>query len=84
VDGEQIAARIGPRNNVTGRHAKGTDRDNPLGHSGRIALRRKQCNMLSQMPSLIGNGKLNTSMEALDSPTISDGCMTTKNGRPQK
>jgi hypothetical protein len=34
------------------------------------------------MPSLLGNGKLNSSMDTLGSPTILDGCLATKNGGP--
>jgi hypothetical protein len=37
----------------------------PIGHSGRIALRREHCDVFGRMPSLVGNRKLNTSMDML-------------------
>jgi hypothetical protein len=33
---------------------------------------------------LLGNCKLNTSMDTLDSPTATHGYMATENGRPQE
>jgi hypothetical protein len=42
------------------------------------------CDVFGRMLSLLGNGKFKTSMDMLDSPTVSDGCMATKNGRPQQ
>jgi hypothetical protein len=37
-----------------------TSGNTPLGHSGRIALRREQCDVFGRIPSLLGNLKLDT------------------------
>jgi hypothetical protein len=42
------------------------------------------CYVFGGMPSLLGNDKLNTSMDALDCPTVPHGYMTTKDGRLQQ
>jgi hypothetical protein len=42
------------------------------------------CDVLGRMPSLLGNRKLNSSMDMLDSPAVAHGYMATKNGRHQE
>jgi hypothetical protein len=41
-----------------------TDCYTPLGHSGRIALRREQCDVFGQIPSSLGNLKLDAPVVA--------------------
>jgi hypothetical protein len=52
--------------------------------TARSAYNIKYREMLGQMRSLLGNGKLNTSMDTLGSPTVPHGCIATKNRRPQQ
>jgi hypothetical protein len=64
---------------------EGMDGDIPLGHLGRIALRREQCDMFWPTAVIARQREVkHTSMDMLGSPTVPDGCMASKNGRPQQ
>jgi hypothetical protein len=48
----------------------------PVGHSGRIALRREQCDMMAESwnSSLLGNGLVNTFPQKRIRETIEEQC----------
>jgi hypothetical protein len=51
-------------------HQEWTDCYTQLGHSGRIASRREQCDVFDWRPSLLGNRSRNSYMDTLTTPVL--------------
>jgi hypothetical protein len=59
------AAKTGPQT-----RQEGLDCYTPLGHWGRIALRREQCDVFDWRPTLLGNRSRNSSMDTVTTPVL--------------
>jgi hypothetical protein len=67
-----------PSRGLNHRHVNYT----PLGHSGRIALRREQCDVFDWRPSLLGNRSRISSMDTLTTPVLLRYMVTNSTGKP--